>query len=162
MFIQTLKTKIFALFDKSGAKCEPHENTLIHEACVKANLDWLDLLGDYPDRLTSGPARTLEALLHGKRINCLSTFNGGNFSRLRDYIASLQNTYGWVFIESEYKTVETKDHRKLRVKEFWLSPLVIESASMDGAVHWCKSVRIACREQKNCSNGRQRLQSSAA
>ena len=60
MFIQTLKSKIFALFEQSGTKCEPPEHTLIHETCVQANLDWLDLLGDYPERLTSGPAKTLE------------------------------------------------------------------------------------------------------
>lgn len=161
MFIQTLKSKIFGLFIKSVNKSQFPEPNLINGARDLENVDWLDLFGYFPERLTSGPARTLEALLRGKRVNCFGNFNGAKCSRLRDCIATLRSTHGWNFIESEYKTVQTKNGRKQRVKEFWLSPLVIESASALGALDWCKSVRSACREQKSCSNRLQRLKSVA-
>ena len=162
MHFQTLKSKIFGLFVKRVNKSQSLENNPINVASASDNVDWLDLFGYFPERLTSGPALTLEAMLRGKRVNCFGSINGVKLNRMRDCIATLRTTHGWNFIESEYKTVKTKNGRKQRVKEYWLSPLVIESAASLGALDWCKSVRIARREKKICANDRQRFQNSEA
>lgn len=101
-----------------------------------------------PERLTSGTAQTLESLLMGKRIHCMSASKGAASNRLKDHIASLRKKYHWE-IESEYTNVLTKDGRLQRVMEYWLAPSVIAKAKSEGLMEWCKEVRAACRERKH-------------
>ncbi len=112
------------------------------------SFDHLGFDGYLPERLNSSVAHTLEQLLRGKRINCMSATNGKYSTRLKDQIASLRMNYGWKGIESDYKTICTLDGRLQRVKEYWLDPRAIEAAELGGAKDWLAEMRQQRQKRK--------------
>lgn len=147
-FFNNLKTKFSNLLCKKDAAERQIDFDEEWDCEENFDADVNDLTGCVPERLTSGTAQTLEALLTGKRINCMTASKGAFSTRLKDHIASLRKNYYWSFIESEYTTVLTKDGRLQRVMEYWLPQNVIKTAEAEGAKQWCMDVRAACRERK--------------
>lgn len=146
--IVILAKKITKLFRGKFAKANHQGVGSNTDCCTDDYVDHTDFIGDFPERLTSGPAQTLEKLLKGQRLHCMSASKGASSNRLKDQIASLRNNYGWTHIESEYKTVTTKNGRSQRVMEYWLRPQVIACAELELSKAWCKEVRAACRARK--------------
>lgn len=146
--IFNLTNKFTALIKGKFSKAKHHDVDNTGDCGTDDYVDHTDFIGDFPERLTSGPAQTLEKLLKGQRLHCMSASNGVSSNRLKDQIASLRNNYGWTHIESEYKTVTTKNGRSQRVMEYWLRPQVIACAEFELSKAWCKEVRAACRARK--------------
>lgn len=147
-FFNNLKTKISNLLCKKEAAEHHFDFNEALDCEEDFDADFNDLTGCVPERLTSGTAQTLEALLAGKRINCMTASKGAFSIRLKDHIASLRKNYYWNFIESKYTSVLTKDGRMQRVMEYWLPQNVISCAESEGSKKWCKDVRAACRKRK--------------
>lgn len=147
--IFNLTNKFTALIKGKFSKAKHHGVDNTGDCSTDDYVDHTDFIGDFPERLTSGPAQTLEKLLKGQSLHCMSASKGASSNRLKDQIASLRNNYGWAQIESKYTKVITKNGRSQRVMEYWLRPQVIACAEFELSKTWCKEVRAACRARKS-------------
>jgi hypothetical protein len=96
----------------------------------------------FPARKGTVIAAVLAELLKGRMLNCISTAQEMQTSRLKDQIASLRKRYGWRSICSNSIAIHTKDGRVQWVSQYWLpitAPDRIDTAEIGT---WIKAVEF--------------------